>query len=361
MAKEKNISVDNDKLKAVDAIVKSLQTKFGKENVNYLGNKEVESIERLRSGCSSLDNALGGGWPLGRMVELFGGESSGKSTICYHAMAEAQKMGYIVGLIDVEYSHDPVYSGNIGVKNDALIVSQPEDGTQAMEILLGMLDSGVKVIVVDSIAALLPKEEAECEDMSKATVGRQAQLMSRALRKIAPAVGRNNALVMFTNQTRQKIGVLYGNPLTTPGGESMKYYASIRCQVTAISGTTSNEDGEITSRRTKVKVVKNKTAPPFRECEFNICFGSGIDEKTDIIENAIELLFEKRPGGVYVSELLTEKGEEKIRGRENLINWIKDQGEEYLEYLKQKMNELKNKNEEMKNNENQEDITSQEI
>jgi recombination protein RecA len=327
----------------IQSIVKSLQAKFGQENITYLGNKETTGIERITSGSSSLDNALGGGWPVGRIIELMGPESSGKSTICYHAMAEAQKKGWVVGLVDVEYSHDPVYSSAIGVDNDKLIVSQPEDGTQALDILVGMLEAGVKLIVVDSVAALLPREESESDDLGKMTIGRQAQLMSKGLRKITPIIGRNNAIVIFTNQIRMKIGAMFSNPETTPGGESLKFYASIRCRVSTISGDKQlDADGNEISKRTKIIVKKNKTAPPFRSCEFNIIFGKGIDEESDIIENAIEAgVFAKGGGGVYTSKLLTERGMEKIRGRENLFNWIKEQGEDFIEIIKKEMENIK--------------------
>jgi recombination protein RecA len=320
---------------AVESIVKSLQAKFGEENITYLGNKKATAMERISSGSFSLDNALGGGWPVGRIVEIMGPESSGKSSICYHAMAEAQKLGWVVALVDTEYSHDPIYAGNIGVDNDSLIVSQPEDGTQALDILIQMLDGGVRLAVVDSVASLLPREEAESDDFGKATVGRQAQLMSKALRKLTPAVGRNKAIVIFTNQLRQKIGVMYGNPETTAGGESLKYYASIRCRVSTVSGSTD------TAKRTKVKVIKNKTAVPFKETEFNIIFGVGIDKINDIVEGAIDSgLFQKGAGGVYTSKLLTDRGVEKIRGREKLLTWIKEQGEDFLEILSKEAREF---------------------
>ena len=319
---------------AVESIVKSLQDKFGEENITYLGNKKAVAMERISSGSFSLDNALGGGWPVGRIIEIMGPESSGKTTVCYHAMAEAQKLGWVVALVDTEYSHDPVYSGNIGVDNDSLIVSQPEDGTQALDILIQMLDAGVKLAVVDSVASLLPREEAESDDFGKATVGRQAQLMSKALRKLTPAIGRNKAIVIFTNQLRQKIGVMYGNPETTAGGESLKYYASIRCRVSTVSGSTDE------SKRTKVKVIKNKTAVPFKEAEFNIIFGVGVDKINDIVEGAIDCgLFNKGPGGVYTSKILTDNGIDKIRGREKLLSWIKEQGEDFIKKLSDEAHE----------------------
>ena len=320
---------------AVESIVKSLQAKFGEENITYLGNKKATAMERISSGSFSLDNALGGGWPVGRIVEIMGPESSGKSSICYHAMAEAQKLGWVVALVDTEYSHDPIYAGNIGVDNDSLIVSQPEDGTQALDILIQMLDGGVRLAVVDSVASLLPREEAESDDFGKATVGRQAQLMSKALRKLTPVVGRNKAIVIFTNQLRQKIGVMYGNPETTAGGEALKYYASIRCRVSTVSGSTDE------AKRTKVKVIKNKTAVPFKETEFNIIFGVGIDKINDIVEGAIDSgLFQKGAGGVYTSKLLTDRGVEKIRGREKLLTWIKEQGEDFLKILSKEAREF---------------------
>ena len=319
---------------AVESIVKSLQAKFGEENITYLGNNKAVAIERISSGSFSLDNALGGGWPVGRIIEVVGENSSGKTTLCYHAMAEAQKLGWVVGLVDTEYSHDPIYSGNIGVDNNSLIVSQPEDGTQALDILIQMLDAGVRLVVVDSVASLLPREEAESDDFGKATVGRQAQLMSKALRKLTPVVGRNKAIVMFTNQFRQKIGVLYGDPQISAGGESLKYYASIRCRVSTISGSTD------TAKRTKVKVIKNKTAVPFKETEFNIIFGVGIDKINDIVEGAIDSgLFQKGAGGVYTSKILSDRGVEKIRGREKLLTWIKEQGEDFLKFLSKEAKE----------------------
>lgn len=320
---------------AVESIVKSLQAKFGEENITYLGNKKAVAMERISSGSFSLDNALGGGWPVGRIIEVMGAESSGKTTLCYHAMAEAQKLGWVVALVDTEYSHDPIYAGNIGVDNDSLIVSQPEDGTQALDILIQMLDGGVRLAVVDSVASLLPREEAESDDFGKATVGRQAQLMSKALRKLTPAIGRNKAIVIFTNQLRQKIGVMYGNPETTAGGEALKYYASIRCRVSTVSGSTDE------AKRTKVKVIKNKTAVPFKETEFNIIFGVGIDKINDIVEGAIDSgLFQKGAGGVYTSKLLTDRGVEKIRGREKLLTWIKEQGEDFLKILSKEAREF---------------------
>lgn len=345
---------------AIANIAKSLQKKFGDSNVNFLGNKAIAPMPRITSQSPSIDKALGGGWPLGKMVELFGPESSGKSTICYHAMAEAQKQGMIVGLIDTEYSFDPQYAQQLGIDPNAVIISQPDDGTTALEILLDMLANGVTFIVVDSIAALLPREEALEESLAKASVARQAALMSKALRKITPACGQANALIMFTNQTREKVGVMYGNPETTPGGLAMKFYASIRVRVNKLSGDkTTDENGDLVSTRTKLKVVKNKTAPPFREAEFTIKFGTGIDSFGDLIETVLDShLFTKAGGGNYISEIFKKyTGDEKMRGRDTVIKWLTEKCKEdnsFFEMLKAESQKVEAKVSEPEENESSE-------
>ena len=284
--------MDKKKEQILQKVVGELQKRFGKESVNFLGNSKIEPIPRIGSQCIAIDNVTGGGYPLGRIIEIFGGESSGKTTTCYHAIAEAQKKfpEKFCALVDSEFSFDPQYASQCGVDVQELVVAQPDSGTDGFSILQGLIEAGASLVVVDSVAAMVPREEVEEEDYSKNTIGLQARMMSRALRKITSVIGRYKAVVIFTNQTREKIGVMYGNPETTSGGNALKFYASIRLKVSKI-GTIesgSGDDKEKTSIRTRVEAVKNKTAPPFQRGEFIVTFGKGIDNEAAYFDAIIE-------------------------------------------------------------------------
>lgn len=286
--------MENKKEQVIRKAVESLQKRFGKESVNYLGNNSIESIPRISSQCIAIDDVTGGGYPRGRIIEVFGGESSGKTTACYHAIAEAQKKDrdteHFCALIDSEFSFDPEYAAKCGVNVAELVVAQPDSGTDGFAILQGLIESGCSLAVVDSVAAMIPREEVEEEDYGKSMIGVQARMMSKALRKLTSIIGRYKAIVIFTNQTREKVGVMYGNPETTSGGNALKFYASIRLKFSKIgtieSGTGDNK--EKTSVKTRVEAVKNKVAPPFKRGEFIITFGKGIDNEAAYFNAIIE-------------------------------------------------------------------------
>ena len=302
----------NDKLKALDAALSQIEKQHGKGSVMKLGDKSGSmNIETVPTGALSLDIALGlGGVPKGRIIEVYGPESSGKTTVALHMIAEVQKRGGIAGGIDAEHALDPVYASHIGVDIDNLYISQPDFGEQALEITETMVRSGaVDIIIVDSVAALVPKAEIDGE-MGDSHVGLQARLMSQALRKLTAVISKSNCIVVFINQLREKVGVMFGNPETTTGGRALKFYSSIRLDVRKIE--TLKQSGEVIGSRTRVKVVKNKIAPPFREAEFDIMFGEGISRAGDILDLAANENIVNKSGAWYAYN-----GEKIGQGREN--------------------------------------------
>ena len=310
---------NEDKKKALDAAIAKLEKDFGKGTVMKLGDPKAQvAVETIPTGSLSLDLALGlGGVPRGRIVEVYGPESSGKTTVALHMIADVQKRGGIAGFIDAEHALDPVYAKNIGVDIDELYISQPDSGDQALEITETMVRSGaMDIIVVDSVAALVPKQEIE-GDMGDSHVGLQARLMSQALRKLTPVISKSNCVVIFINQLREKVGVMFGNPETTTGGRALKFYASIRMDVRRIE--TLKQSGDMVGNRTRVKVVKNKIAPPFKEAEFDIMFGKGISREGDILDLAVELKLVSKSGAWFAYN-----GDKIGQGRENAKTYLKE-------------------------------------
>lgn len=309
----------DEKLKALDAAISHIEKQYGKGAVMKLGDPSAQmNVETIPTGSLSLDIALGlGGIPRGRIVEIYGPESSGKTTVTLHMIAEVQKRGGIAGFIDAEHALDPVYARNIGVDIDNLYISQPDNGEQALEIAETMVRSGaVDIVVVDSVAALVPKAEIEGE-MGDSHVGLQARLMSQALRKLTSVISKSNCVVVFINQLREKIGVMFGNPETTTGGRALKFYSSVRLDVRKVEVL--KQGGEMIGNRTKVKIVKNKVAPPFKEAEFDIMFGKGISREGDILDLAAGLDIIVKSGAWYAYE-----GNKIGQGRENAKQYLRD-------------------------------------
>ena len=309
----------DDKLRALDAALGQIEKQFGKGAVMRLGDPAAQmNIETIPTGSLSLDIALGlGGIPKGRIIEIYGPESSGKTTVTLHMIAEVQKRGGIAGFIDAEHALDPVYASNIGVDNNDLYISQPDDGEQALEITETMVRSGaMDIVVVDSVAALVPKAEIE-GDMGDAHMGLQARLMSQALRKLTAVISKSNCTVVFINQLREKLGVMFGNPETTTGGRALKFYASVRLDVRRIEALKQN--GEVIGNRTRVKVVKNKISPPFKEAEFDIMFGEGISHVGDVLDLAVDEDIITKSGAWFAYE-----GNKIGQGRENARQYLKD-------------------------------------
>ena len=303
---------NEDKKRALDAAISKLEKDFGKGTVMKLGDAGANvSVETVPTGSLSLDIALGlGGVPKGRVIEVYGPESSGKTTVTLHMIAEVQKRGGIAGFIDAEHALDPVYAKNIGVDIDELYISQPDSGDQALEIAETMVRSGaMDIIVIDSVAALVPRQEIE-GDMGDSHVGLQARLMSQALRKLTPVISKSNCVVVFINQLREKVGIMFGNPETTTGGRALKFYASVRMDVRRIE--TLKQNGEMVGNRTRIKIVKNKIAPPFKEAEFDIMFGKGISKECDILYLAASIDVVNKSGAWYAY-----KGDKIGQGREN--------------------------------------------
>ena len=322
-----------ERLKALDAAIAHLEKEYGKGTVMKLGDPASQmNVETIPTGSLSLDIALGlGGIPKGRIVEIYGPESSGKTTVTLHMIAEVQKRGGIAGFIDAEHALDPVYAKNIGVDIDNLYISQPDNGEQALEITETMVRSGaVDIVVVDSVAALVPRAEIE-GDMGDSHVGLQARLMSQALRKLTGVISKSNCTVVFINQLREKVGVMFGNPETTTGGRALKFYSSVRLDVRRIEAL--KQGGEVVGNRTRVKVVKNKIAPPFKEAEFDIMFGEGISMTGDILDLAANCGVVNKSGAWYAYE-----GNKIGQGRENAKQCLKDNPEACAE-IEQKVRE----------------------
>lgn len=291
--------VNDAKRKAFDTAVQELDKKYGQGTIICMGDMPRSDIDVISSGCLSLDHALGvGGYPRGRVIEIFGAESSGKTTLALHAVAQAQMQGGLVAYVDAEHSLDPVYAESLGVDIDSLGVSQPDAGEQALEIVEALARSGaVDLIVVDSVASLVPRAELE-GDMGDSHVGLQARLMSQALRKLTGIVHASNTCLIFINQLRMKIGVFFGNPETTSGGRALRFYASVRLDVRRI-GSIKDKDGVLIANNTRVKVAKNKVAPPFRECEFEVWYGQGINLEADLLSLAVKHKVIKQAGSYY--------------------------------------------------------------
>ena len=325
MAKEKeNISAD-----ALDETLKQIQKLFGKGAVMRLGDRESVDVDAIPSGSILLDEALGvGGYPKGRIIEIYGPESSGKTTLALHAIAECQKMGGRAAFIDAEHAIDPIYAKNLGVDINELILSQPDNGEQALEIVEMLANSGsINLIIVDSVAALVPQAELDGE-MGDSSVGLQARLMSKAMRKIAGILNKKECAVIFINQLREKVGVMYGNPETTSGGRALKFYASIRIDIRRTEAI--KQGADIIGNTCRVKIVKNKVSPPFKQCEIDIIYGQGISKEAEVLDRAVELGIIKKSGAWF-----EYKGSKIAQGRESAKTYIKENEDIFEELLAQ--------------------------
>ena len=318
-SKSVNVLEDaNERKRALDMALAGIEKQFGKGAIIRMGDRNVRDIEVIPTGCLDLDMALGvGGLPRGRVVEIYGPESSGKTTVALHVVAEAQKMGGVAAFIDAEHALDPVYARKLGVDVDQLYVSQPDTGEQALEICEALVRSGaIDIVVIDSVAALVPKAEIDGE-MGESFVGLQARLMSQALRKLTGIINKTNSTCLFINQLREKVGVMYGNPETTPGGRALKFYASVRIDIRR--GEQLKDGSTVVGNRTKAKIVKNKVAPPFRTAEFDILYGEGISREGSLLDNAVALDIIHKSGAWF------SYGDQRIgQGRENTRKYLKE-------------------------------------
>lgn len=340
MAEKKN-TIDKEKQRALELALSRLDKNFGKGTVMIMGDSKVDKIDVVSSGSLGLDMALGvGGYPRGRIIEIFGPESSGKTTLTIHAIAEAQKAGGIAAFVDAEHAFDRFYAASLGVDVENLVVSQPDYGEQALEVAEGLIRSGaIDVLVVDSVAALTPKSEIE-GDMGDSKMGLQARLMSQALRKLTSAVHKTNCTVFFINQLREKIGVVYGNPETTTGGNALKFYASVRIDIR--KSTPIKNGDEIIGNRTRVKVVKNKVAPPFRNTEFDIMYGEGISKMGEVLDYAVLLNIIEKSGSWYSYD-----GSNLAQGRDATKQVLKENPDLYAQ-IEEKIRENMQKEKEDK-------------
>ena len=344
---------NNEKKKALESALGQIEKQFGKGSVMKLGEFKAMNVEAIPTGALSLDVALGiGGIPKGRIVEIFGPESSGKTTLALHMIAECQKMGGEAAFIDAEHALDPVYAKHLGVDIDDLIVSQPDTGEQALEIVEALVRSGaIDIIVVDSVAALVPKAEID-GDMGDAHVGLQARLMSQALRKLAGVLNKSNTAIIFINQLREKVGIMFGNPETTPGGRALKFYSSVRLDIRKVENL--KQDGEVFGNRARVKVVKNKVAPPFREAEFDIIYGKGISKSGNILDLAVSLDIVEKSGSWFSYD-----GTRIGQGRENAKKYFEDNPQIMAEVEKKVRAKFDEAFEKSLNDEGTEDIDDQ--
>ena len=342
-----------DKLKSLESTISQIERSYGKGSVMRLGERDVVEIDAISSGSLSLDVALGiGGLPKGRIVEIYGPESSGKTTLALHVIAEAQKNKGTCAFIDAEHALDPIYAKKLGVNTDEMLISQPDNGEQALEIADTLVNSSaIDVLVVDSVAALVPRAEIE-GDMGDSHMGLHARLMSQALRKLTGSISRSQCLVIFINQIRQKIGVMFGNPETTTGGNALKFYASVRMDIRRIGAIKDRE--EVVGNQTRVKIVKNKLAPPFKTVEFDIMYGEGISKTGEILDLAASIGLVEKSGAWY-----SYNGDRIGQGRENAKNFLKDNSEIALKIEQ----EIRSHGEENKSNEENEkiDVVEEEI
>ena len=341
MAPKNSVSKNDNKKKALETALSQIEKKYGEGAIMRLGEGNALNIEAIPTGSIALDAATGiGGFPKGRIIEIYGPESSGKTTLALHAVAEAQKAGGEAAFVDAEHALDPIYAHNLGVDVDSLLVSQPDDGEQALEIVEQLARSGaLDVIVVDSVAALVPRAEIDGE-MGDSHMGAHARLMSQAMRKLAGVISKSNTIIIFINQLREKVGVVFGNPETTTGGRALKFYASIRMDVRrteSLKGT----NGEFIGSNTKVKIVKNKVAPPFKTAEFDIMFGEGISRESELVDMAVSMDIMKKSGAWF------SYGETRVgQGRENTKQYLRDNPEianEIEAKIREKIEESRNK------------------